>query len=619
MNASILFLQNYGLMVAASVILVLIFGARISAGRGRRYPLTMLEDRGKPGATELVVLVHGFNRGAKSMKGVSDAVREVCPDADILRFDYNVHLFSNRRARQIADEMDGKLDDLQDARKYGKITLVGFSMGALLVRKAYVYGCGKIADSPIADGARATRREPRDWAKRVNRLVLLAGMNRGWNPQHRARYSLASYRLGVHVAWLLARLTRTGLLIRDAMRGEPFVANLRLQWLEVMRSASSLGITPPRVIQFLGDCDDVVTMNDSRDVTVSRDFIWVAVNNTTHAEMIELGNEGTPLERKKKIQLAFGGEATLERLRRSNPTVTLDEDQSVKTVVFVLHGIRDMGEWTSNFEAPLQEAYLAKHTAGEKLYVHRASYGYFAMGPFLLWADRQKNVRWFMDEVTELKARFPNLEEIHFIGHSNGTYILASALEKYVTLKVENVVLAGSVVRRDFPWSDFAGRVKQVRNYVGSEDLVVGWFPNLFELPGFRWLNRDLGSAGFNGFTDGFVIPTETRFIRGGHGAALVKENIGSIVAFIIHGKRTDEPSICVEKQPAACALSSNMCWAVWLVLIALILIGGINFPILCETIAQYFHWGFTRDSFAGAWGSRAGYAMLVWLVLKTV
>jgi hypothetical protein len=256
--------------------------------------------------------------------------------------------------------------------------------------------------------------------------------------------------------------------------------------------------------------------------------------------MIELGEEGTRLERKKKIQLAFGDEATLEKLRRSNPTVTLDEDPSVKTVVFILHGIRDMGEWTSYFEAPLQEAYVEKHTSGEKLCVHRASYGYFAMGPFLLWADRQKNVRWFMDQVTELNARFKNLREIHFIGHSNGTYILASALEKYVTLKVEHVVLAGSVVRRDFPWSAFMGRVKQVRNYVGSSDWVVGWFPRLFEISGFRFLNRDIGSAGFNGFQDGFVQPMETRFVRGGHGAALVKENVGSIVDFIIHGKRTD-------------------------------------------------------------------------------
>ena len=81
---------------------LVVAGARISAARGRRYPLTIVEELGKAGVTELVVMAHGFNRGAKSMEGISKAVREVCPSADIVRFDYNRHLFSNRRANQIA-------------------------------------------------------------------------------------------------------------------------------------------------------------------------------------------------------------------------------------------------------------------------------------------------------------------------------------------------------------------------------------------------------------------------------------------------------------------------------------------------------------------------------------
>jgi len=224
-----------------------------------------------------------------------------------------------------------------------------------------------------------------------------------------------------------------------------------------------------------------------------------------------------------------------------------------------------------------------------------------------------------MDQVTELKARFPNLQEIHFIGHSNGTYILASALEKYVTLKVEHVVLAGSVVRRDFPWSSFAGRVKQVRNYVGSRDIVVGWFPCLFEKPGFRFFNRDIGSAGFNGFEDWFVQPMETRFVRGGHGAALVKENVPSIVDFIIHGKRTDVASVFVEKQPLALTLSSHVCWLVWLILIAIVLYGGWKSPYAGEVLARHFGSALNHESLALVWSSRAIYAILVLLVLKTI
>src|SRR5262249_34109096 len=155
----------------------------------------------------------------------------------------------------------------------------------------------------------------------------------------------------------VAKRTHTGLLIRQAMRGEPFVANLRLQWLEVMRTADALGITRPRVIQLLGDTDDVVSREDRRDVTVYRDVIWVTVNNTRHYDMCDVGETGTRLERKLKIQRAFGDDKAVEQLRKANPVLASNRDDSVRTVVFILHGIRDMGEWTSNLDQPLRTAY----------------------------------------------------------------------------------------------------------------------------------------------------------------------------------------------------------------------------------------------------------------------
>ncbi len=149
-------------------------------------------------------------------------------------------------------------------------------------------------------------------------------------------------------------------------------------------------------------------------------------------------------ERAQKLRQALGNDQIVEGLRRQSPTLPNNEDRNVEVVVFVLHGIRDMGAWTSQFEGPLQEAFQKQFPQSQaKLYIDRASYDYLGMGPFLLWADRQAHVRWFMDEYTELKARFPSLKQVHFIGHSNGTYILASALQKYKTLKVDRVVFAG--------------------------------------------------------------------------------------------------------------------------------------------------------------------------------
>ena len=68
----------------------------------------------------------------------------------------------------------------------------------------------------------------------------------------------------------------------------------------------------------------------------------------------------------------------------------------------------------------------------------------------------------------------------------------------------------------------------------GSADWVVGFFPKLFELPGLSVLNPDLGSAGFTGFLDGRVKDYDTQFIQGGHGAALIHQNVQSIVDFIL-------------------------------------------------------------------------------------
>jgi len=550
----------------ASVLLVILFccvtWAWVDALLARRESAFPTLCPSKEAADELVVLVHGYGGSFETMEGVIQAIHEQRPRADILFFNYPARLFSNKDPFVLAKQLDEEIAQ-QDKPQYKTIILSGHSIGAILVRKAYMYGCGSIEDMPPVS-AGSTTRPPRDWCKKVTRIVLLAGMNRGWNPDAPASLSWITNKLGI----LLARLTGTATFIRSFERGEPFVANLRLQWLTTMKKArdEGSGLRPPVVVQLLGDEDDLVSKDDSRDVTVTHDFICVGVNHTGHSSLLQLSETGVGLERKRRIQSSFGGDADIEKLKQANPVVATETDTDVTTVVFVLHGIRDMGEWTSQFKQPLEEGFASQHQGTkEKIYVDRAAYGYFPMGAFLLWGDRQRNVRWFMDQVTELKARFPNLKSIDFIGHSNGTYVLASALEKYQTLSVDRVVLAGSVIRRDFQWSKFTRRVNGVRNYVGSADWVVGLFPKLFELPGLSAFNPDIGSAGYNGFEDGYVKDDETQFIKGGHGAALVESNVPSIVDFILEGKKTEVSELLVKEHPGLLNLASRLCWLIWL------------------------------------------------------
>jgi hypothetical protein len=454
-----------------------------------------------------------------------------------------------------------------DKAKYDTIILVGYSKGALLIRKAFVYGHGRIEDLETESGE---LRDPVPWVALVERFVLLAGMNRGWTLRYRPKEMRRSRFWLSKIFIQFCRLTGIGALLRQSERGEPFVANLRIQWLTVMRSLPV--DRRPTVIQFLGDKDDLVSSEDQRDVTVARDFIWVRVNNTGHADIINLEDRVLGEERRRKIRKALGDDREIESLRRLSSKLPDNVDPLVHEVVFVLHGIRDMAAWTSQFEGPLQVAYYSKTPKqNSKIYITWPSYGYFGMGPFLLWADRQTNVRWFMDEFTEIKARFPNLQKVHFIGHSNGTYVLGSALQKYKTLQVDNIAFAGCVLRRDFEWDNVTAQFKNIRNYVASGDWVVALFPRLFEIPLFTLVNKDIGSAGFNGFTGSRGNALETKFLIGGHSAALTHANTKSIVEFVLNGKKLDVPELIGGGPTWRMEYSSKFCWLIWLLIVGVV------------------------------------------------
>jgi hypothetical protein len=136
-------------------------------------------------------------------------------------------------------------------------------------------------------------------------------------------------------------------------------------------------------------------------------------------------------------------------------------------------------------------------------------YRRLALLPFLLYWDRQEYVRWFMDEFTQAKARSPCAKVVDFVGHSNGTYILASALQQYSELEVINVFFAGSVLPMQYGWKSAIGDHRltgEVWNVCANLDWVVAIFPQLFQqISDFRKINPsqpgllDIGSAGFRG------------------------------------------------------------------------------------------------------------------------
>jgi pimeloyl-ACP methyl ester carboxylesterase len=262
-----------------------------------------------------------------------------------------------------------------------------------------------------------------------------------------------------------------------------------------------------------------------------------------------------------------------------------------------MHGVRDFGQWTKEVARAIRggdspPTVAAVDGSQPEIVVIPSGYGYFPMGAFLILGARQRNVRWFMDEYTEARAQYPRAA-VSYIGHSNGTYLLASALERYRSLCVKRVIFAGSVVRRSFNWDAYrAGphpRVESFRNIVASGDWVVGIFPRLYE-----WVtevtpvsNRgffDVGSAGFRGFTQ---QDYNVQFVRGEHSAALdTQSKIKTLSDYIVSGS-THQFSIFEEESEALQWVDrcSRVCWLCWLGLLTVLVGVGVG----AVTLASVF------------------------------
>jgi pimeloyl-ACP methyl ester carboxylesterase len=248
-------------------------------------------------------------------------------------------------------------------------------------------------------------------------------------------------------------------------------------------------------------------------------------------------------------------------------------DESIKEAIFVVHGIRDPGYWTQKIARR-----VAKLAGKDRPFAMvTSSYGYFPMAPFLVASSRRKKVEWLMDQYAEAKARYPNAK-FSCVAHSNGTYLIAKALELYPACRFRRIVFAGSVLRQSFKWRPFFEpkndpRVLAVTNYVATGDWVVAFFPKFFQF--LHW--QDLGSAGHDGFDDdpdGAVY--DQRYVQGGHSAALDERNWDAIARFIVTGERPVVPEKLRGEKPVPWIRWAGIFPpAVWILLIGIVAVMG--------------------------------------------
>jgi pimeloyl-ACP methyl ester carboxylesterase len=508
------------------------------------------------------------------------------------------------------------LDRLWETRgKYERVVFVGHSMGGVLLRRVFLYGARR---SPDFDGEFAHRDDLggglRPWAEKVERLVLIGTWDKGWSVSERDSW-WAAIGLNLLGAWsrfmeLFSKEESIGRSMFDMRRGSVFIVQTRLIWMAYRRwfDDNSIdqynkihaalgrrldpppeGTNNPLLVQLIGTVDDFVSPLDQVDndvdcqdgfPTEQKNFFLLEMPDTGHKDAVKYKQTGDVLRRKAFITALIGD--------RTKPTALVDDsgkaeaipplaqvaknplffedkpviaDPEVRDLVFVIHGIRDDGYWTHRIAKAIKEVDDARRAGAPEtaksppLVTCTPTYGYFPMGAFLLPWIRHQKTEWFMDLYVNVKAKYPNAR-LHYVGHSNGTFLAANALTKYKAARFANIYFAGSVVHPKFEWIDKLqkGAVERFHNVRGATDWVVALLPKSIDY--ITVPHPDLGGGGFDGFEETNFpandpkLTQSERYALGGHSGAILEGHWQGIANFIVNGRKPSEPHELFVREP---------------------------------------------------------------------
>jgi alpha-beta hydrolase superfamily lysophospholipase len=508
--------------------------------------------------TGLLVILHGWHDDTRSMADLLGAARAIYPNFDCYVPNLPIRYFLSRtRAVDLAERLFADIDERITGYgngRYREIILVGHSFGAALARAVWVQAQGARLNGDLAlTGARP-------WAASIKRLILIAGVNRGWDPHLPVGPDI---RIQQWFGNVIENICGRNFLVLDVRRGAPFLTTLRLQILKMQRQIDRRDT--PIVVNLIGTFDNVVAPGDNIDLATNQPVFHLEVERSGHASILQFWDRTAGDGRYRAFKLALTGtadelaahamspdfiaEMVGERAAELHvatepPAAADDPDAPVPhapaDVVFIVHGIRDYGFWTKRLANRLKAFAIEQQKTCHTI---TSSYGYFPMGAFLLRAERSKRVGWFLDQYVTARATYPEGTRFHFVGHSHGTYLLAAAIDRCAAVRFERVVFAGSVVSSRFKWADFTtGRngeppqVRKILNYVASQDWVVATVPKALEWISYFGPGRHcgLGAAGHNGFSDPAEGLEQIRYIRGKHSAAIRPDTWDGMSSFLL-------------------------------------------------------------------------------------
>lgn len=492
--------------------------------------------------SKLLVIVPGLTK--TKVQSLVDKLHATHPDYRVKLLPHGLHPFSLRRTldtavselareiRGLSGENTGKVHNTTE------VVLVGHSLGGILVRAAYLYGLGY--DRETTDDYK-----PYEWAKKVTRIVLLGSPNTGFRGKN------------LPSGWAYPFLAGLASFAMESVHAGAFwIASHRLRWLEVMRKlfAEYLtnrdgALTLPLIVQVYGLKDDLVARKDIDDSKFMPHTVGSEVSTGSHSELVDLTDPATQESRWSELEHAIFGE-------HANADVFVPA--SSDPVYFILHGIRASAydHWIEALTETLQPGQDAINPQERLPKVVSLNYKFFSAIQFAIRGTRRNNIHQFLDQyLTEVLTHRP--DEFSFIGHSNGTYMMANVMKNVRAVRFRRIMLAGSVLPPEFDWAELFDRQQigyndgdgwhkgQVHNDRARKDYPVGLLAN--GMRGFSF--RDVGAAGFRGFegVQASNVTSHGHTYPKGHGAALMDHpnyppRMPEIANYLVNGVTCPEP-----------------------------------------------------------------------------
>ena len=504
--------------------------------------------------TRLVVVVPGTGQDQLQWGSFLSALKNEPQSNSVawLVFDHKIQFSSIGSAYSISTELASCVDEKVKANGYKSVTLIGHSIGGMLARRAYLEAAGAFPDKVASHDS---------WANKVDRILLLASVNKGIGPDADWWGIRASW-----LNWLLRNFPHPRFVLEDVALGSDFVADIRIAWIRHFGSLIQSHGNPthsaaPHVVQFWGTEDSIVTERDNADLEAFNGPVLVRVSGATHGDLNRLDLRSTPDPASRWA--LFRHHLFDEIPPNASPPV-----YEPRRVLFIARGIRDSSnsEWVSDLRVRAAKFYGAAN-------IEDIEYGYFSAAHFALRPQRAKNIPRFRDRYAQRLAENPRTE-FDFIGHSNGTYIFGQSLMSTPSMRFGNVVLAAPVLPTDFNWTRLFDlqQVRALRYDTASGDWPVGILCPILRAFGFT----DVGPSGVVLFGDGTLADSRLKKVGwydGDHSAAIrsdLKNGIDNrehLLAFAINGSDVDSGEQLSSELGAMQQVSRATPYVVWTLL----------------------------------------------------